>query len=34
MQKVDSKWEIKNPEDLYIGLYGGNGEVKDLPDRN
>ena len=34
MQKVDSKLEIKNPEDLYIGLYGGNGEVKDLPDRN
>jgi len=28
------KWEIENPGDLYIGLYGGQGQVTDLPAQN
>ena len=34
MTKIEGKWEIENPGDLYIGLYGGQGQVTDLPAQN
>ena len=32
MAKIDGKWEVENPADLFIGLYGGQGV--DLPAQN
>jgi len=32
MVKIDGKWEVENPADLFIGLYGGQGV--DLPAQN
>ena len=34
MTKIDGKWEIENSADFYIALYGGNGEVSNLPNQN
>ena len=34
INKIEGKWEIENPGDLYIGLYGGQGQVTDLPAQN
>ena len=34
MTKIDGKWEIENAADFYIALYGGQGQVSDLPAQN
>jgi hypothetical protein len=34
MTKIDGKWEIENVADFYIALYGGQGQVSDLPAQN
>ena len=34
MTKIEGKGAIENPGDLYIGLYGGQGQVTDLPAQN
>ena len=34
MTKIDGKWEIENSADFYIALYGGQGQISDLPAQN
>lgn len=34
MTKIDGKWEIENSGDFFIALYGGQGELNNLPAQN
>ena len=34
MTKIDGKWEIENSGDFFVALYGGQGELSNLPAQN